>query len=389
LKTEVFNKRNWDIVTFKEVAKNFNKTLTSVPDIEISRYVGLEHLESDKLKINSWGDIEEGISFNKVFKRGHILFGKRRVYLRKVAIADFDGLCSGDILVFEVIPNQIHSSFFPFIVQSDAFLDYAIKTSAGSLSPRTKWKDLAQFQFRLPSIEEQTEIAQVLEKIEDTIERTEHQEKSLLNYKKGLLNELFHLNGNLGTLIKPTDCKTVKFGEVVKQIKTNVDPETSGLERFVAGEHMQTNDLKIRSWGIIGEEYIGSAFIRKFTKGQVLYGSRRTYLRKVAVPDFDGICANTTFISEAKKGEFSQRLLPYLMHSESFTQHSVNNSKGSTNPYINWKDIAFFEFPLPPLILQEKAADLFEAIDDVIEQTKQHHEKLLAFKKGLLNELIG
>lgn len=92
---------------------------------------------------------------------------------------------------------------------------------------------------------------------------------------------------------------------------------------------------------------------------------------------------------ETKPEQFSQRLLPYLMHSESFTQHSIQNSKGSTNPYINWKDIAWFEFAIPELTLQEKAANIFEQSDNVIEQTRQHKAALLALKKGLLNELIG
>ncbi len=94
--------------------------------------------------------------------------------------------------------------------------------------------------------------------------------------------------------------RVVRFGDVVRDVKVTVDPETSGLERYVAGEHMNTDDLHIRQWGTIGDGYLGPAFHRKFVKGQVLYGSRRTYLRKVAFADFDGICANTTFVLEPK-----------------------------------------------------------------------------------------
>ena len=117
--------------------------------------------------------------------------------------------------------------------------------------------------------------------------------------------------------------RKVKFGEVVRQAKSKVDPETSGLERYVAGEHMDTDDLRIRRWGEIGNGYLGPAFHVRFRPGQVLYGSRRTYLRKVAVADFEGICANTTFVLEsASPTILLPELLPFLMQTDTFHEHS-------------------------------------------------------------------
>ena len=75
----------------------------------------------------------------------------------------------------------------------------------------------------------------------------------------------------------------VAFGDVVRKVSDRVDPASSGLERYVAGEHMVTDELKITNWGLIGEDYLGPAFHMRFKPGQVLYGSRRTYLRKVAL----------------------------------------------------------------------------------------------------------
>ena len=130
----------------------------------------------------------------------------------------------------------------------------------------------------------------------------------------------------------------MRFGDVVQNVKVDIAPEKSNLERYIAGEHMDTDNLHIRRWGTIGDGYLGPAFHRKFVKRQVLYGSRRTYLRKVAVAKFDGICANTTFVLEPKSDELLPELLPFIMQTESFAEHSVKQSKGSVNPYINWKD---------------------------------------------------
>ena len=156
----------------------------------------------------------------------------------------------------------------------------------------------------------------------------------------------------------------VAFGNVVRQVKEKVDPLEDGIERYVAGEHMQTDDVRIRSWGLVGDGYLGPAFHTRFRPGQVLYGSRRTYLRKVAVPDFEGVCANTTFVMEPKDPQaLLPNLLPFLMQTEEFHKHAIEKSKGSVNPYVNFSDIATFEFDLPPLDEQQQLAAALATCD--------------------------
>lgn len=163
----------------------------------------------------------------------------------------------------------------------------------------------------------------------------------------------------------------VMFGEVVRQSKEKADPETSGLERYVAGEHMDTDDLRIRRWGTIGDGYLGPAFTARFRPGQVLYGSRRTYLRKVALADFDGICANTTFVLESANPQvLLPELLPYIMQTESFHAHSKRESKGSVNPYVNFSDLAWFEFALPPLEEQMKVLAILQTSTKIVDSSR-------------------
>lgn len=78
--------------------------------------------------------IADGVTFTNVFKPGQVLFGKRRAYQRKVAVADFSGVCSGDIYVLEPKGDALLPELLPFICQTDAFFDHAVGTSAGSLS---------------------------------------------------------------------------------------------------------------------------------------------------------------------------------------------------------------------------------------------------------------
>lgn len=158
-----FDTSKWEKVVFGDVARCLT-TATKDPLSEgLDRYVGLEHIEPGNIHIKNWGNVADGTTFTRVFRKGQILFGKRRAYQKKAALADFDGVCSGDILVCEAIVSAMLPDLLPFIVQSDRFFDYAIKTSAGSLSPRTKFKDLAKFSLRLPAKQdEQKRIADLL-----------------------------------------------------------------------------------------------------------------------------------------------------------------------------------------------------------------------------------
>ena len=126
--------------------------------------------------------------------------------------------------------------------------------------------------------------------------------------------------------------RRVRFGDVVRFVKEDADPDSGEFERYVAGEHIETDNLHIRNWGMIGDGYLGPAFHRRFRKGQVLYGSRRTYLRKIAVADFDGITANTTFVLEPTGEELLPALLPFIMQTEAFTHTRSSNRKARSIP---------------------------------------------------------
>jgi len=156
------SKNGWDRVAFGDVVR-LNRERSSDPGGDgFDRYVGLEHIEPGDLKIRRWGDIAEGTTFTNVFRAGQVLFGKRRAYQRKLAVAEFDGVCSGDIYVLEPKNNRLLPELLPFICQTDGFFNHAVGTSAGSLSPRTNWQSLASYEIALPPLDEQRRIAGML-----------------------------------------------------------------------------------------------------------------------------------------------------------------------------------------------------------------------------------
>jgi type I restriction enzyme S subunit len=156
-------KPGWKIVKFGDIVNNAKLTEKEPLTAGIKRVVGLEHLEPGDLHIHRWHSAEDGTSFSRKFVPGQTLFGKRRAYQRKVAYAKFKGICSGDILTFETKdPNVLMPELLPFICQTDAFFEYALGTSAGSLSPRTSWNALKDYEFTLPPLDQQRRIAEIL-----------------------------------------------------------------------------------------------------------------------------------------------------------------------------------------------------------------------------------
>ena len=109
-------KPGWQRVKFGEVVRLNKETCKDPVAAGINRVIGLEHLEPGDLRVRSWADVADGTTFSNRVRPGQVLFGKRRAYQRKVAVADFDAICSGDIYVFESAdPKRLLPDLLPVI----------------------------------------------------------------------------------------------------------------------------------------------------------------------------------------------------------------------------------------------------------------------------------
>lgn len=151
----------WRMVRFDELAHMVNERVDpAATDADI--YVGLEHLDPDSLKLRRWGTPSDVIGDKLRFRRGDIIFGRRRAYQRKLAVAEFDGICSAHAMVVRAKTETVNPDFLPFLMQSDLFMQRAIDISVGSLSPTINWKTLRIQEFPLPPKDEQRRIADIL-----------------------------------------------------------------------------------------------------------------------------------------------------------------------------------------------------------------------------------
>lgn len=170
------------------------------------RIVGLEHLTPSNVTLSSWSDETEN-SFTKEFLKGDVLFGRRRAYLKKAAIAPFDGICSGDITVIRAIEDKVDPVLLPFIIQNDFLFKFAVEKSAGSLSPRVKWTHLKEFTIKLPSMPEQSKLAETLWSINVTKNAYENLISKTDELVKSQFIEMFNC------------CKREKLGDCILQVR--------------------------------------------------------------------------------------------------------------------------------------------------------------------------
>ncbi|MCO6461113.1 MAG: restriction endonuclease subunit S [Saprospiraceae bacterium] len=177
-------------VNLGDLAKESRATAKNPLEEGIERFVGLEHIEPGNLKIKGSGNVADGTTFTKVFEEGDVLFGRRRAYLKKAAKADFKGLCSGDITVLKANPKNILPELLPYYMSADPVFEFAVSNSAGSLSPRAKWRDLSKMELSIPNLKSQKEILEVFHLLDKNVEELSNQKATLKKLKHKLLDEI-------------------------------------------------------------------------------------------------------------------------------------------------------------------------------------------------------
>lgn len=163
-------KPGWKAWRFDQMAINVNVRIDNPSESGMEHYIGLEHLDSDSLKIRRWGTPDDVEATKLMFKKGDIIFGRRRAYQRKLGVAEFDGICSAHAMVLRAKPDVVLPEFLPFFMQSDLFMNRAVEISVGSLSPTINWKTMAVQEFALPPISRQGELIEALRAMEKTLE---------------------------------------------------------------------------------------------------------------------------------------------------------------------------------------------------------------------------
>lgn len=384
----------WKKVRFGDVVKNVNETERNPIEAGLERYIGLEHIEPENLRIKQWGLIEDGTSFTKKFQKGQVLFGKRRAYQRKVAVADWDGLCSGDILTFESKNDELISELLPFIIQSEGFFEHALGTSAGSLSPRTRWSQLQDYEFPLPPRKEQERIAEILWCSEELILKQSlviDQMNNLLECTRshtlhgGLCKDKMK-NSEIGNI--PSNWECTNLIDKLSIANGQVDPRNHPYSQMilVAPDHIEVGTGRLLAKVSAKEQHaISGKYI--FEANDVLYSKIRPNLKKVILSDFQGLCSADMYPLKAGD-ELLPSFLFEIMLSEHFTAFARSVSTRTGIPKINRKEFGLYKCAMPPLEEQKHISSVLMSIREHIQLMIKHRDASVRLKKKIIEDML-
>jgi len=169
-----------------------------------------------------------------------------------------------------------------------------------------------------------------------------------------------------------------KFEDIAINSTAKKLPEPSDNEHYIGLEHLDSGNLYVTRWGA-DTAPIGEKLLMK--KGDVLFGKRRAYQKKVGIAPFDGIFSAHGMVLRPKEDVICKEFFPFFISSDYFLNEAIRISVGGLSPTINWKDLRVLEFELPSLDEQRVLADKLWAAYEV----KESYKNLLAQTEKLLH----
>lgn len=365
---------------FDQIA--FNSTDKKKPtDEDKEHYIGLEHLDSGSLQVTRWGSEIAPKGEKLLMKKGDVLFGKRRAYQKKVAIAPFNGIFSAHGMVLRPRRDVIDAEFFPLFIASDYFLDAAIKISVGSLSPTINWRDLKELEFELPSISAQQKLAKVLWAINDTKGAYEQLIKETDELVKSQFIEMFG-----DPVINDRGWPTKSLKEVAPEYSPTL-PEAD-LYWWLNLDMIETYSGRLLEKVMATPEEIGNS-TSTFDESMVLYSKLRPYLNKVFVPDDRGYATTELVGMKPDSKILNKYFLFNLLRGDQFVAYANGLSSGGQMPRIPMKALRDFKCILPPIDLQEQFVEVFKQSDKSKFELNEAIKDLDAMYKRIIKDNLG
>ena len=161
-----------------------------------------------------------------------------------------------------------------------------------------------------------------------------------------------------------------KFEDIAINSTAKKKPTEEDKDTYIGLEHLDSDCLYVTRWGADAAP-TGEKLLMK--KGDVLFGKRRAYQRKVGIAPFDGIFSAHGMVLRPNEEIIDKDFFPFFISSDQFMERAVRISVGGLSPTINWKDLRVQEFILPSIEEQRILADKLWAAY----RLKESYKKLL------------
>ena len=353
-------------MAFGEMASCVNERIDNPVTAGVERYVGLDHLDSNSLAIRRWGSPNDVTATKLRFRKGDIIFGRRRVYQRKLAVADFDGICSAHAMVLRAKAQVVLPEYLPVFMQSDSFMDRAKTISVGSLSPTINWKTLEKEEFALPPMDEQHRQVKVMASIDASRDFILNTEMKAVEVEQAFLAEAF---GSFGSC--PPDATLVPLSDVA-EIRTGLAkgqrPDVDTTRRpYLSVANVGDGKLNLREVKkiVVKRRYVDRYSLRR---GDVLMteGGDLDKLGRGAV--WQGEVAgclhqNHVFAVRADLDNLDPRYLAAVARSQYGRSFFLLNAKRTSNlASVNKRQVSSFPIPMRPLSVQRSWLQCYQLV---------------------------
>lgn len=372
-------KPGWKVWRFDQMATNVNVRIDNPAESGMEHYVGLEHLDSDSLKIRRWGSPSDVESTKLCFKKGDIIFGKRRAYQRKLGVAEFDGICSAHAMVLRAKPEVVLSEFLPFFMQSEPFMNRAVEISVGSLSPTINWKTFSAERFSIPEIEEQERVIYVLRAAEEVVSSCRSALESALALHQSHVDESFRSSDLSPINLQDLCSLPITYGIVQAGPHIEDGVPYIRVSDMTAGQDLQLEGM-LRTSAEIAKKFHRSAV----SHGDIVFALRGDVgLCRIVPPVLDGanLTQGTARLSVAP--HVSRDYVFWALQSTEVKRQIERAAKGSTFKEITLASLRKLEIKVAdPKVQNEVASKLaksarsLEAISLRLETAKELYCKL-------------
>ncbi len=375
------DKSDWVKVKFGDIAYEPKESVKDPIAEGIEHVVGLEHIDSEDIHLRRSASIEESTTFTKRFRKGDVLFGRRRAYLKKAAKADFNGICSGDITVMRANEDLLLPELLPFIVNNDKFFDYAVEHSAGGLSPRVKFKALANYELLIPKQNNQSEILKLLHTIQYLTNSNINLEQNTLSLKKALQRKNFDIEEE--NKIKISDIGKVYSGGTPNRKKSEF---WDGEIPWIKTAEVTYNTI-YETEEYITQEGLNNSATKLIPRNSVLvamYGQGVTRGR-VAITGLEATCNQACGVIEPSDNFLAEFIFFYLEYKYEELRELAH---GANQQNLNLGMIKDFKIPNFSKTKQTEVVDEFKLLLEANSKIKNQHKTSYILNKNIINQVF-
>lgn len=374
------SKDGWRRHRFDQMAVIVNDRIENPAEADVAHYVGLEHLDTESLTIKRWGSPSDVEATKLRFRTGDIIFGRRRVYQRKLAVADFDGICSAHAMVLRAKPEVALSEFLPFFMQSEVFMERAKRISVGSLSPTINWKTLAREEFDLPPLEEQRNVAVVLREAAAVRAAVEVAADRCREAYRAISASWF------SEILSKEDSRSESLGMYFMDISDKGHAGLPILSVTIDGRVVRREQL-----GRHVSDDTGDGKYIRVQAGDIAYNTMRLWQGAVGIVEEEGLISPAYTVLRIQRDNLPPEYFWEMLRSPALQQEYRRLVRGvaSDRWRLYFKDLASVQIHMPGVEVVHKTVRALTEIRAATERLGDHSRASASFLTALRREILG